>query len=109
MKTEHTPGPWQHDPVWHLIYGPNKVEIAAIHAAVDPREKRRVNMDTATANARLITAAPDLLETCKALLPHAVKLLEASEAIDGLTLSKVNLEWDIEHAQEAIAKAEGKE
>ncbi len=53
---KHTPEPWKHDPVWHLIYGPNKVEIAAIHAACDPREKRRVPLDIATANAERIIA-----------------------------------------------------
>ena len=47
-NTLHTPAPWKHDPTWGIIkYG--KTEICALHSG---------NL----ANARLIAAAPDLLD-----------------------------------------------
>lgn len=83
MKT-HTPAPWKHDEVFGLIkYG--KSEICALHSG---------NL----ANARLISAAPDLLSALEFLLADYV-------AIDGeeLTGSAV----PVETARAAIAKAKG--
>jgi hypothetical protein len=51
IKTTYTPGPWKLDNVWALVMS-GKEEICAIHS---PNK----------ANARLITAAPELLETLK--------------------------------------------
>jgi hypothetical protein len=47
-NTPHTPAPWKHDPIWGLIEH-GKTQICALHSG---------NL----ANARLISAAPDLLQ-----------------------------------------------
>jgi hypothetical protein len=47
-NTLHTPAPWKHDPTWGIIKH-GKTEICALHSG---------NL----ANARLIAAAPDLLD-----------------------------------------------
>lgn len=63
MNNSSTPGPWQYDPVWSLITGPQGPEqqIAAIHGS-DLVPKRQ-----AQANARLIAASPDLLAAAIAI------------------------------------------
>ena len=84
MKTPHTPGPWKHDEVFGLIkYG--KSEICALHSGNQ-------------ANARLISAAPELLSALEFLLADYI-------AIDGeeLTGSAV----PVEKAREALRKAKG--
>lgn len=59
MTTEHTPGPWlvDHAASWAVVtdhYFPHLVAITKYGAD-----------GTSAANARLIAAAPDLLEACK--------------------------------------------
>ena len=103
----HTPGPW------HL--GPDDPEtetreIFPDHYRGDPNEEDRgliafvsqwkgqchpSDMAEAAANARLISAAPDLLAACKGLLNHAL----AEHQFAGERL--------IESVRAAIAKAEG--
>lgn len=54
--------------------------------------------DKSEANANLIAAAPDLLESCKEMKNHFVHITQDSES------------WEIiERAKQAITKAEGKE
>jgi hypothetical protein len=54
MKTDHTSGPWKHDPTWGLIkHGKN--EICALHSG---------NL----ANADIISAAPDMLDALQAIV-----------------------------------------
>ncbi len=61
----HTPGPWQFyadtpstDPNWHIVTNENRTRVIA-NVHIDPENK------TDTANARLIAAAPGLLQACK--------------------------------------------
>lgn len=62
MKLQHTPGPWifyadlpSTDPEWHIVTTANKLRVLAnVHI------ERGNAMDQA--NARLIAAAPDMLE-----------------------------------------------
>jgi len=58
MKTQHTPGPWEHDNTWNIIYGPKGEEVAAIHSA---GSSRRCDKPIAQANAQLISLAPEML------------------------------------------------
>lgn len=51
--TKHTPGPWQVDKTYGLIMAGNEIEIAACHAGRGA---------DAEANARLIAAAPEMLD-----------------------------------------------
>jgi hypothetical protein len=60
---EYTPGPWKVDEVWSLIMGPKGEEVAAVHSGVS--HPTRANRNTAHANARLIAAAPRMLEALK--------------------------------------------
>jgi hypothetical protein len=81
----HTPGPWKHNETWGLItYG--KQEIAALHSGN-------------VANARLISAAPELLEALKALLPITARVIQVTT--DGQPI--------LRQARAAIAKATGGE
>lgn len=63
---KHTPGPWfgrpYHDPI--LIQGCDEVGLCIAFSCGGGGQKR----DEFKANARLIAAAPDLLESVKALL-----------------------------------------
>lgn len=91
MNTKHTPGPWifyadtpSTDPNWHIVTTANRmVVLANVH--IEPGN------ETALANARLIAAAPELLEQ----LQEMVRLAE-HEGWEGF-----------EKARAAIAKATG--
>ena len=94
--SKHTPGPWeiQRDSGLHIYITqpsdtPNRVP--GYYAEI-----RRFTTDSeqVEANARLIAAAPDLLEACEQLL----KLVDLLSPVEGDTHRK---------AQRAIAKARG--
>ena len=62
-ESKHTPGPWDVDfsgPARLAITGPSEETIARCDMQCE-------NGDVDEANARLIAAAPDLLEACKAV------------------------------------------
>ncbi len=78
MSAKHTPGPWsvsgRDDPAVQVIgadgYGVGRahtigVAISGRHA--DPECRRSRSPEEAAANARLISAAPDLLAACEAV------------------------------------------
>lgn len=67
MIIKHTPGPWRSGDVFNTVFGPpngnpSPLTIATVHMlhSYDDGSKN--------ANARLIAAAPELLEACKAAL-----------------------------------------
>lgn len=96
--TQHTPGPWVIDR--NTIYNPETKRAIYASGEVAIKERDAIGQ----ANARLIAAAPELLEALKALSGLEVKghalidRLQFSET--GRTLAKKIVE--------AIAKAEGK-
>lgn len=60
--TEHTPGPWREGRDWYIIengYGFAVGSAASVH----------IGKEQCRANARLMAAAPDLLEACRLALP----------------------------------------
>lgn len=61
MTNKHTPGPWKHDDTWGLIKH-GREEICALHSGN-------------SANARLIAAAPELLEALLDALPYVEDVL----------------------------------
>jgi hypothetical protein len=73
MKIKHTPGPWSIDPYqdedWRVNISSNGWNVAsAYHMTDDP-----VNVDDeCMANARLIAAAPELLDVLKAWTEYAI-------------------------------------
>ena len=92
---KHTPGPWIHEGEGDITGIENnpaigcvgKVDVACVYL-------RTVSGKT-EANARLIAAAPELLEALKGMIKHF--WIAGSEA-----------EWDaIQKAKKTIAKAEG--
>lgn len=92
-EVSHTPGPWQADECedangFTTIREGDGTPNGALHT--DP-----IATVYRDANARLIAAAPDLLEACKSLL-------YATEHID-------HIKPQLNKASEAIAKAEGKQ
>lgn len=104
-QPKHTPGPWTHDPIWsNRVVMPDYSYIwiigydskgGPIHVArVDgPREEQ------CTANARLIAAAPELLEALKLLL---------AECDQQVSIGNMPYDWvSFGIARAAIAKAEG--
>ena len=89
----HTPGPWRAVPnapgISDTVIDSGRMVVADVIS--------RKSTDELRANARLIAAAPDLLEALRAL----VDLQEANEASETKALDF----WD--HARAAIAKATG--
>jgi hypothetical protein len=92
--TKHTPGPWRIGDAGMTVFGP-KVEgkLADIVAQLF-RPKTTAESQIRKANARLIAAAPDLLEACRA----GLSVCEAESA-----------NWQAEIIRAAIAKATGEE
>lgn len=92
-KIKHTPGPWgvdfdvsQDGPA---IYGPDGICFALFQGNTFQDE----------ANARLIAAAPELLEEVKTLIEVNLKGTETPEDLEGI----------LEYAQRIVAKATGGE
>lgn len=82
---KHTPGPWTHSEDGVIVDAAGK-QLASVF----PRDR--------AANARLIAAAPDLLEACRAALYGVVD----RGGPDGLSQTEV-----VDYLTAAIAKAEG--
>lgn len=91
--SEHTPGPWRPGHIDHWERG-EKIAIRAEHIDDQPYIAFLPDLDgNVEANARLIAAAPDLLEACHAALcPHSLLTMEDAKQM----------------CRAAIAKAEGK-
>lgn len=102
----HTPGPWclrhSRDGSGDVGIGAPDINnvIAECFAAMRSREERAV--DEALANARLIAAAPELLEALRALLPLAKGYETPHASLRALVPGWIAL------AEAAIAKAEGR-
>jgi hypothetical protein len=100
--SEHTPGPWIiRDTVAYgsnIYAGEVWVGTAEASRAYDHRPAVKmgfpVSADESYANARLISAAPELLEACK----RALKELEARDD-DSLAFARMGLALAIERAE----------
>lgn len=97
--SKRTTGPWEIG----RRYGLNKTEIVAntghravatVWTHVHTADRKEIALEEGVANARLIAAAPELLEACKATL-----------APDGMSVHATTRV--IEMLRAAIAKAEG--
>jgi hypothetical protein len=87
----HTPGPWENDrQTVYSVNGVHEQEIAEVYGNAD---------GNAEANARLIAAAPELLEALKRI----------TDAIEGTEPSQHVLDCLYKVAIKAIAKAEGRD
>ena len=93
MSAAHTPGPWVKDR-YNQLRGPNGVQVGVWDAGISWVSRD----DEAEANARLIGAAPDLLEALKAMKRAGLR--------EGISASEqAGLDLIYEQACAAIAKA----
>lgn len=99
----HTLGPWIVNEQWATIEDTAGLEICAIHAA--DGGGRRFQRETCIANARLIAAAPDLLNALDSILANAG--YTSGHAEPTLRELNVNIEY-LDRARSAIAKATGR-
>lgn len=88
----HTPGPWEYVP-WHIAEGNSQVRAP---------EGWLICEASSDSNARLIAAAPDLLEVLKDYRRRCLCKYENSVP------TKVDACFTCQQAERAIAKAEGK-
>ena len=100
MKTQHTPRPWSVSKLATPDYAPE----FAIHAGDDDLA-RTMNGDS-EANARLIAAAPELLDALNLVLARLEVAADDAEEL-GYDQRAENIREDITTARAAIAKAGG--
>jgi len=110
---QHTPGPWKSQPCYDdstgtdQVWSPHrKLSIARVYG-VDPYED---GWDRAEciANARLITAAPELFGALMMALPYFVQFVEMAEQDDSHKpgeAAKMVQRMTLEVMEDAIAKA----
>lgn len=98
-KNEHTPGPWKfgHLGTEAFWIGPDYNQTPVAHVDHDMEYAR----DNSRANARLIAAAPELLEALEGLLVFA------EDAETKALVGDEGCLWPCEEARAAIAKARG--
>lgn len=100
-ESKHTPGPWKW---WTTHEGSHRInpeEGGLVIASCDTRNPFSYEQE---ANARLIAAAPDLLEALKDLLDTSVW----ADAEGNVTI-RLSGEPAVKRAIAAIAKAEGRD
>lgn len=97
--SKHTPGPWE----WGSVNGmvDNYINVYAANSAKGDKLVAQCHAKRARADAALISAAPDLLEACRAALDIAEGLDEFHDGDVGADARRL--------LAAAIAKAEGKE
>lgn len=88
QEAKHTPGPWECDPIGHEVYETERMTVIATLPLV-----------RTIADARLIAAAPDLLEALIAIVEQSQRLQDAGVVRNRET----NERWI--QAKAAIAKA----
>ncbi|MEN6384599.1 MAG: hypothetical protein ABFD79_05320 [Phycisphaerales bacterium] len=107
-NTKHTPAPWNVGSTCmpksvdsnYLIHSANSISIAEVYKPNDKFRCREYNADVSRANARLIAAAPELLQALEEIL---------IAFSDSIRLGGENAEkyLAVQGAALAIAKAKG--
>ena len=109
-QDKHTPGPWKIDPFTNYktqIYG-DKKHIAV--ALTQSSEQFQVTVSEAEANARLIAAAPELLEVLAGILEaeNFYSLIDSAEYRGALMPGYgMNFKKRLDAGRAAIAKVRG--
>jgi hypothetical protein len=103
MTSQHTPGPWSSDTDAYVVNNSDEVladvfYIESHSPDLDPRLIRK-------ANARLIAAAPDMLEALEDVLPWLQKA--EAEGVFANCAAPQGGRRAIERARAAIARATG--
>ncbi len=104
----HTPGPWR---VEARMSMPGEITDVLIYAdghapLIGCATSEEVSLETAEANARLMAAAPDLLEALKAMIVMMDRGGQPKKLDDALTWRQ-NDELARQMADDAVAKATG--
>jgi hypothetical protein len=94
----HTPGHWK---AIGTFIGTDEEDSQTIAYTSDHRNRQRTSIEEQEANARLIAAAPELLEACKAMMDWAKE--EATGPFTDM------FEETIQKVAAAIDAAEGKD
>ena len=109
MTTKHTPGPWnlkenfRKKPALHLSWTIQTVDQVLAHVSGGHTGAEE------DANARLIAAAPELLEACKELeMRLSLARISLAHMADQGGVDNMPVPLFLKKAREAIAKAEGK-
>lgn len=92
MSTTYTPGPWEPSVETGFVYSVHHCLIAEVYSGDGHGQQ--------SANARLIAAAPELLEAC-------IEALENDESCEGFNAANMDQALR-EKLRAAIAKAAGK-
>lgn len=108
MITNHTPGPWK-------VHNPSVDSLAVSIGSTGRNDFEWPTNYTPRdlANARLIAAAPELLESLEALLKNAenkavyISMLENTERFDSEGNAIAEYSHEMDKARAAIAKAKG--
>jgi hypothetical protein len=107
MKAKHTPGPWTltaDGAGWYIECSPERGHSVAYIRAEIGEEDPDTSDDEKEANARLIAAAPELLEALIALLGVAPSKAPGAGLIVGAEEKHANA---LQAARAAIKKATG--
>lgn len=111
MSAQHTPGPWtvgdENGHNANFVFGPDGLVCSvfgiAIHRHIDDLTQRDAS---GLANARLIAAAPELLEALELCIPERVCL--TNKNIPDSTIVPLDVPMgDLRRIATAIAKARG--
>lgn len=111
-KNKYTPGPWAKEEGTTLIWvgcDPDLPECSTGIPLIELRERpsmfsmksphREITDEEMIANARLISAAPEMYEALKAMVETLENIIEAGDYREDSTL---------ENARQALAKSEGR-
>jgi hypothetical protein len=105
MTTHHTPGPWAHETALNMGYDTpvpyEKITCPQGGYLAKAVNNGRVSDEETKANARLIAAAPELLEALELITEQYLQICEDNHVMG----------WPgcVRHAQDIIAKARGKQ
>jgi hypothetical protein len=98
--SKHTPGPWHHVGAWVEVEDDNIPDICFCGPEDLCQDHLEWDWDTVSANAKLISAAPDMLKALRALL--------RMPAFDGTKKTSEARRKAKRQARSAIAKATGR-
>jgi len=108
MEHKHTPGPWRSKKARTLIHVQGdspicEISVSANHIHEDSPGAKASYIATQEANARLIAAAPDLLDALQALFDSYKQLADSGDS----GFWKLEEQPEGQQALAAIAKATG--
>ena len=105
--SKHTPGPWFAVGAWVEIQYDEIADICTTNPGDFGQAFLRRDYDESCANARLIAAAPDLLEALEGLIDACGNLRPDLRTVQGMRDMMTNLLEATDAGRSTIAKATG--